>query len=248
MPTYSNSKIYMIRNRNATFAGYIGCTTKQYLSSKLASDIIAYQQYKLNKTDPKSKNKLYELFDLYGYQNCNIVLIEHVNCKNKDELNTKLYEVINKTPNCVNYKYIPSEELQLPDACEQVNVEPVVKVKRQPLNDENHMICPCGGRCTVFNTKQHSLTKKHKKYLDEEKQKQLLTDNILSDIVEELQTIGDAIIAEQLLDEQIVDVLIEPVIEVSINGEIKLLDEEELKHLENCQYRDYDQDIRSWKD
>ena len=93
-------------------------------------------------------------------------------------LNAKLIEVINKTT-CINYKF------------ENVDTtEPVIRVRRTPINDENHLTCPCGGRCTVFNTKQHSLTKKHIKYLDDEKQKQLLTDNILIEIVEELKTIG----------------------------------------------------------
>ena len=224
MCKYENSKIYMIKPISETGDCYIGATTKKYLSSKFASDAISYEDYKNKKIKAYSNHKLYEMFDTYGIKNCKIVLIEEFKCTSKDELNKKLMEVINKTT-CINYKY------------DNANLsEPVVRVRRKPIIDENHLTCPCGGRCTVFNTKQHSLTKKHKKYVEDEKQKQLLTDNILSEIVEELQTIGDAIIAEQLLDEQIVDVLIEPVIEESINGGTILLGYNEEKHLDtsNC--------------
>ena len=239
MCKYENSKIYMIKQINETGNGYIGATTKKYLSSKFASDAISYENFKDKKIKAYSNQKLFEMFNTHGIKNCNIVLIEEFKCKNKDELNTKLIEVINKTT-CINYKF------------ENVDTsEPhVIRIRRQPIDDENHLTCPCGGRCTVFNTKQHSLTKKHVKYLDDEKQKQLLTDTILIEIIDELKLIGDAVIAEQLIDESTVEVFIEPVIEEPIIGETILLgyDEEELKHLENCKYRDYDQDIRSWKD
>ena len=249
MCKYENSKIYMIKQINETGNGYIGATTKKYLSSKFASDAISYENFKDKKIKAYSNQKLFEFFNTHGIKNCNIILIEEFKCKNKDELNTKLIEIINKTT-CINYKF------------ENVDTsEPhVIRIRRQPINDENHLTCPCGGRCTVFNTKQHSLTIKHIKYLNDEKQKQLLTDNILIEIIDELKLIGDAIIEEQLMVEQVVEPvsekLIEPVIVEPIIGEIiildepniELIDEEELKHLENCKYRDYDLDIRSWKD
>ena len=40
---------------------------------------------------------------------------------------------------------------------------------------------------------------------------------------------------------------IEPVIETEIVKQIFYTEEEELRHIENCKYRDYDPDIRSWK-
>ena len=200
MPNYELAKSYMIFPKSDPSKVYIGATTKQYLSRKLAGDVVNYNNFKNGKN--KVSLPLFDFFDKYGYQNCKIVLIEYIKCNNKDELNSKVNDTISRYPNCVNY--IASEVIK-------VVTEKLPKVEK--INDDVHLECLCGGRYTIFNIKQHSKTKKHIQHLESLKEESLIV----------------------------------PVIETEIVKQMFYTEEEELRHIENCKYRDYDPDIRSWK-
>ena len=105
MSKYNQSKIYKIEPicEHEENEIYIGSTTKKYLSQRIALHKCCYKKWKNNEYHNVS---VFELFDKYGVENCNIVLLEQFKCEDVDELRAKEKEYI-KTMNCIN-KYIPN--------------------------------------------------------------------------------------------------------------------------------------------
>jgi len=96
---YQNGKIYKIEPINGEEEDiYIGSTTQKYLSSRMNTHRSGY----LKKTN---FCKSHSLFDKYGVENCNIILLEMVNVNNKMELQQREAYYI-KLLKCVN-KVIP---------------------------------------------------------------------------------------------------------------------------------------------
>jgi len=97
---YKNGKIYKIEpivDHNEEDI-YIGSSTQYYLSTRMNQH---KGLYKINKKQCNVKL----LFDKYGVENCNIILIESVEANNKMELHQREAHYI-KTLKCVN-KLIP---------------------------------------------------------------------------------------------------------------------------------------------
>ena len=82
MVNYTNSKVYKIWSTQGDKI-YVGSTTKQYLSQRMDAHRSRYKSYKDNKYHFVSS---FELFDLYGLDNCFIELLESKECSSKDEL------------------------------------------------------------------------------------------------------------------------------------------------------------------
>lgn len=103
MIDYSKSKIYMIQPMCVFNDGdiYIGSSTHKNLNQVFYSHISGYYMYKENRI--KSKTSSYLLFDKYGVHNCDIVLIENVNCNSADELKAIRKQHILNTK-CINIK------------------------------------------------------------------------------------------------------------------------------------------------
>ncbi len=82
---YNNSKIYKIEPLCDYDEGdiYIGSTTKKYLCERMAEHRKDYKRWKDGK---RNKVLSFVLFDKYGLENCQIVLIENVHAQTKDEL------------------------------------------------------------------------------------------------------------------------------------------------------------------
>jgi hypothetical protein len=99
---YNNGKIYKIEPicEHDESDIYIGSTTKQYLSQRMTAHHTSYKQYKNNKS---RLTYAYLLFDKYGLENCNIILLELVEANSKDELHQREAHFI-KTLKCVNKK------------------------------------------------------------------------------------------------------------------------------------------------
>jgi len=98
MPTdYQKTKIYKIESHLGDKI-YIGSTAKEYLSQRFQQHKNAYKRWK---NGIVGKYTSFELFDEYGIENCQIVLIEAYPCNSKDEKNAKEGHYI-KTLNCVN--------------------------------------------------------------------------------------------------------------------------------------------------
>jgi len=98
MPSdYQKTKIYKIESHLGDKI-YIGSTAKEYLSQRFQQHKNAYKRWK---NGIVGKYTSFELFDEYGIENCQIVLIEAYPCNSKDEKNAKEGHYI-KTLNCVN--------------------------------------------------------------------------------------------------------------------------------------------------
>jgi preprotein translocase subunit SecA len=105
MPDYNRSKIYKIYAPENPEKFYIGSTTKKYLSIRFNKHRTEYKYYK--EGTGKKKAKSFDLFDLYGLENCKIILLENFPCANLIELWTKEKEYIINNINCVINKIIP---------------------------------------------------------------------------------------------------------------------------------------------
>jgi hypothetical protein len=94
---YNNSKIYKIYSHNGDKI-YIGSTTNNYLSQRMAKHRSGYTFWKNHN---KKFITSYLLFDEYGIDNCFIELIESKECNNINELRQLEGHYI-KTLNCIN--------------------------------------------------------------------------------------------------------------------------------------------------
>ena len=85
MVNYNNGKVYKIEPITGVDTGdvYIGSTAKQYLSQRMTSHRYGYKYWKEGK---QLKITSYDLFDKYGVENCQIVLLETVMANSKEEL------------------------------------------------------------------------------------------------------------------------------------------------------------------
>jgi hypothetical protein len=94
---YSKTKIYKIYS-NLGDNIYIGSTTKDRLCDRMAKH---RSSYKLWKNGSGSHIRSFDLFDLYGIENCIIELIEAKECTNKEDKN-KLEGKYIREIECVN--------------------------------------------------------------------------------------------------------------------------------------------------
>ena len=102
MVNYNNSKVYKIVSDLGDLV-YIGSTTKNYLSSRLAEHRSAYKTR--NNGIKKGKFSSYQLFNEYGPENCNIYLLELVICDSKNELLARERYHIERIE-CINRKHL----------------------------------------------------------------------------------------------------------------------------------------------
>jgi len=152
MVNYNKGKIYKIESHLGPLI-YIGSTTKTYLSQRIDSHRHDYKLFKDNYTDKKMTS--FQLFDAYGVDNCNIVLIELVNCNSKDELLAReAYHI--KNNKCVN-KIVPlrtdKEYYQDTNGKDKKRIQ--YNLTKEKVN------CYCGGCYTNHKRAQHFKTKLH---------------------------------------------------------------------------------------
>lgn len=99
MVNYGNGKIYKIEpivNHDWKDI-YVGSTTK-WLSQRMDTHRSEYKRFRVGKC---KLVRVYQIFDKYGIENCNIILLENVNCNTKDELLARESYYI-KNFDCVN--------------------------------------------------------------------------------------------------------------------------------------------------
>ena len=97
MVNYSLGKIYKIEPITGGEV-YIGSTSLPLLSTRMANHRSGYKRWKGGKG---KKTTSYDLFEKYGVENCQILLLENVNATNKDELAAREGHWIRNTA-CVN--------------------------------------------------------------------------------------------------------------------------------------------------
>ena len=94
MVNYNNGKIYKIECLTTGLI-YVGSTTKDYLSQRLAKHIKSYKEHL------KGKGKNMTSFKILENNNYRIELLEEVNCETKDQLHIREGHYI-RTLECVN--------------------------------------------------------------------------------------------------------------------------------------------------
>ena len=100
MVKYSQSKIYKII-ANGTDNIYIGSTTKLFLSQRMYFHRKNYDYWK-NKNHG-AKLAVYDLFNDFGVEKCQIILIEEYSCKSKDQLRMReQFWITQNKDNCIN--------------------------------------------------------------------------------------------------------------------------------------------------
>ena len=198
MVNYSNGKIYKIEPIVDHDEGeiYIGSTTKQYLSQRMDKHRSSYKQWKNNK---HGKVQVFEIFDKYSVEGCQIVLIETVNAESKDELLAREKHYI-KSFKCVN-KCIPGRTrkeyyqdnydiIKEKKIVYKENNKEKIKIQHQEyrnthkeeikLRDKKYRelnlekikektVCQCGGLYTYSVKSRHLKTIKHQNYLKSQK-------------------------------------------------------------------------------
>jgi hypothetical protein len=99
MPDYSKGKVYKLVS-NQTDKVYIGSTT-QPLAKRKGGHIATYKCYQ------EGKGNYVTSFEIIKYDDCDIVLLENVNCESKDQLHARERHWIESVMDCVN-KNIPT--------------------------------------------------------------------------------------------------------------------------------------------
>ena len=186
----SNGKIYKIEPISGGDEGdiYIGSTTKQYLSQRMDKHRSGYKYWKTKGT---YKITSYNLFEKYGVDNCQIVLLESCSCNSKDELLAKEKHYI-KQLCCVN-KGLPQrtqeETREYHTEYNNSHIEHIREVKRiyteerkefytefqkqyyQDNKDKikqrrnEKIVCECGTICIRARKSIHIKTQKHTDFI-----------------------------------------------------------------------------------
>ena len=105
MPNYQLSKIYKLVpiNYETEYIPYYGSSTQKYLSSRLTGHIRDFKRYLEGKMNYITS---FKLFEDYGIENIQIILVENYPCNDKYELESKeRYYIENNL--CIN-KNVPT--------------------------------------------------------------------------------------------------------------------------------------------
>jgi adenylate kinase family enzyme len=179
MVNYNNGKVYKIQpimehDENDI---YIGSTTKKYLSQRLDNH---RRSYKCWKRGICNKCMCFDIFDKYGIENCQILLIENVHANSKDELVSREgYYVRNMK--CINknipdrskseynkeYKKDNKDKIKLYKSEYRKNNKEIIKEKQHKYYADNKEIinkkifCECGGHYTICHKARHFKSLKH---------------------------------------------------------------------------------------
>jgi hypothetical protein len=142
MQRYQYGRIYKIQKINGDINDkiYIG-STRFPLKKRFSGHKSSYKRFINGKN--KTKISVYDLFNEYGIENCEIVLIENYSCSNKNELELRERFHINNNSCVVN--------------------------KAQPgINNKGSFKCSCGSRMenNESNRKRHEKTNKHQTYIN----------------------------------------------------------------------------------
>lgn len=137
MNKYEKAKIYKIESMLGNKI-YIGSTTNDYLSNRMAKHRNRYKDYKLEKGD---KYYSFDIFDEYGIENCVITLIENYKCNDINELRQRERFYI-QSLECVN-KNIPTRTSKDYYIDNQEKMKEKSK-KRYELNKNENFQCECG--------------------------------------------------------------------------------------------------------
>ena len=159
MVNYQLGKIYMIRC-NVSGEKYVGSTTKERLSQRLAGHVSQYKKY-------QNGVKIYvSSFEIIAGGTYQIELIELCPCNSKDELSRREGEII-RTTDCVNHRvagrtraeWKQDHKLDLIESNAQYYQS--IKVQRS----EDTVTCLCGCIVRRDSLVRHTKTAKHNQWV-----------------------------------------------------------------------------------
>jgi len=137
MVNYGKSKIYKIQKIGGDSEIYIGSTTKDYLSQRMEYHRSRYKRWRHWIGGTTDFITSFKLFDLYGLKNCEIVLLENVNCNSKDELKARVGLHI-QANNCVNKHFKKDKHIKLLEKQKEETL--LEKIKKQNKNKDIYSI------------------------------------------------------------------------------------------------------------
>ena len=137
MSRYQNSKIYKIYSDLGDKV-YIGCTTKQYLSQRMAKHKYDYTYYKKKREDTGFAFVYsYLLFDEYGIDNCKIELLEAYPCNSIDEIRKREAHYIKTIPNINNHHNWTPERIEENKQAERKQAKEFYEKNKTELNKKS---------------------------------------------------------------------------------------------------------------
>jgi hypothetical protein len=167
---YQLGKVYKITSYSGDKV-YIGSTALPRLCTRFQSHVQDYKKWQRDNT--RGKIRSFELFNEYGYDNCQITLLENVPANNKDELRIRERYYI-ESIECIN-KCIPCRTKQ---ECKEYQKEYHEKNKevlseyqkeyqeknKDAIREHKNTKCVCnicGGKYTTTHKSCHLKSKKH---------------------------------------------------------------------------------------
>ena len=166
MPDFANGKIYKITCGDETYYGSTAVTLKKRMWGHKGN----YKRWKNNKNN--DRYACYELFDKYGFDNCEIKLVEEYPCATKKELLIREDWYI-KTMDGINEAaaYRTKEEiLEYHRQYRQDHKEEINEKQRQYRQDHKkaisekkreRVVCDCGREVCKNDIAKHRRTERH---------------------------------------------------------------------------------------
>jgi hypothetical protein len=179
MTNYQKTKIYKIESHLGDKI-YVGSTAKEYLSQRFQQHKNDYKKWKETKL---KKITSFDIFEEYGVENCNIVLIEEYPCTSKDSKNAREGHYI-KTLNCVNKRIEGrTREQYIIDNKESIqqyyqkNKERIQEYSKEYRENNKEQIkekkkeiitCECGCKFQLTSKERHERSERHIKKIEEQ--------------------------------------------------------------------------------
>jgi ribosomal protein S27AE len=185
---YTNGKIYKVVSNDYKMT-YIGSTAQVRLCDRMSGHRQKYKSWKEGKY--KKKVSIFDIFDIYGVENCKIELIEEYACNSKNDLERKEGDFIKNT-DCVNkivagrtdkeYREDNKEEIKIKNKEYKERNKEEIKVKNKIYKQENKeeilakqkkyyeankdkikekVECPCGSVVVRNHLSRHNKSIKH---------------------------------------------------------------------------------------
>ena len=159
---YNRGKVYKIFN-DVDDMIYVGSTTKEFLSQRMAEHRYTYARKRCKKI------KVYSHMIKLGIEHFNIVLLESYPCKSRDELCAREQFWKEKLNPKLNTRacFIPPEKRK------DVNTAQTKKSKQRPeykAKRNQKLKCLCGGKTTHQHRAQHLKSKRHTVWAIDNKQ------------------------------------------------------------------------------
>lgn len=161
MPDYRKSKVYKLVS-NQTDKIYVGSTT-QPLCERKAGHKQNYRKYL------SGKYHYVTSFEIVKYEDCDIVLLEEINCENKMHLHAKEREYIEKLE-CCNKNIPTRSKKEYYEIYKITHKEHITKYNNKYIKEKPNFIyrkclCICGSVYKRNNDYHHCHTKKHVKFM-----------------------------------------------------------------------------------